>query len=125
MSRGLAVDSDTVVVVEDEPIIRMIAVEALEDAGYSTVEFGTAEEAIAFCASGKRDIAAVFTDINMPGDLDGLDLVSIVSRTRPHAVLVVSSGRYQERPADLPHRAIFLPKPWRAPELVRAIKGRG
>ena len=117
-------DTRTVLVVEDEPIVRMIAVEALEDAGFTTVEFSTAEEAIAFCASGGQDIAAVFTDINMPGELDGLDLVAVVSRTRPHVAVVVSSGRYQDRPADLPRKAAFLPKPWRAPDLVAAIKGR-
>ena len=116
--------SDTVLVVEDEPIIRMVAVEALEDAGFSTVEFGTAEEAIAFCAAGEREIAAIFTDINMPGDLDGLDLVAVMNRTQPHVAVVVSSGRYQERPVDLPHRAVFLPKPWRAPDLIAAIKSR-
>ncbi|MCW6512448.1 response regulator [Lichenifustis flavocetrariae] len=110
-------------VVEDEPVIRMIAVEMLEDAGWSVVEFATADDAIAFCRRPENDFAAVITDINMPGDMDGLDLASLVVSSRPDAFVVVTSGRYQERPADLAERVRFLPKPWKAGDLLAAVTG--
>ncbi len=111
-----------VLVVEDEPVIRMIAVDTLEDAGWSVVEFATADEAIAFCRRPENEIAAVFTDINMPGDADGLDLAAVVAVSRPKAVVVVTSGRYQRPPADLANRVCFLPKPWNAQDLLDAVE---
>lgn len=112
----------TVLVVEDEPLIRMLAVDMLEDAGCAVVEFDNAVTAIAFCKAPNHPIAAVFTDINMPGALDGLDLASLVTKCHPEAVVVVTSGRYADKPADLSARVRFLPKPWSAPELMAALK---
>ena len=116
-------EKSVVLVVEDEPVVRMIAVEMLEDAGWSVVEFATADDAIAFCGRPENDIAAVFTDINMPGDADGLDLAALVAASRPKAAVVVTSGRYQEPPAELAARVRFLPKPWNARDLLTAIAG--
>ena len=111
----------TVLVVEDEAIIRMIAVELLEDAGYHVVEFDNAVDAMAFCRDPKNSLAAVFTDINMPGDLDGFDVAQLVTAIRPSAAVIVTSGRYQSRPADLSPHIRFLPKPWTAPGLLNAL----
>ncbi len=111
----------TILVVEDEPLIRMIAVDLLEDAGCTVREFENAATAIAFCQAPDHPIAAVFTDINMPGDLDGLDLASLVVRVHPEAVVVVTSGRYAARPVDLSPRVRFLPKPWSVPELMAVL----
>ncbi len=116
-------EKSVVLVVEDEPVVRMIAVDMLEDAGWSVVEFATADDAIAFCVRPENDIAAVFTDINMPGVADGLDLAALVAATRPKAAVVVTSGRYQAPPADLAARVLFLPKPWNARDLLAAITG--
>ncbi|MDX7954064.1 response regulator, partial [Lichenihabitans sp. Uapishka_5] len=63
-----------VLVVDDEPMLRMLAIEMLEDAGHIVVDFSNAAQAIAYCDEPGNDVAAVVTDINMPGDLDGLDL---------------------------------------------------
>ncbi len=89
------------------------------------MEFATADAAIAFCTRPENDIAAVFTDINMPGDTDGLDLAALVTASRPKAVVVVTSGRYREPPADLAGRVRFLPKPWNARDLLGAITNVG
>ncbi len=113
----------TILVVEDEPIIRMIAVETLEDAGCDVVEFANADQAIAFCkAPENNNIAALFTDINMAGDQDGLDVAALVVASHPQAVVVVTSGRYVEKPADLSPSVQFLPKPWTADSLKRAFR---
>ena len=123
VAKGTAVEKSVVLVVEDEPVIRMIAVEMLEDAGWSVVEFATADDAIAFCGRPENDIAAVFTDINMPGNADGLDLATLVAASRPKAAVVVTSGRYQEPPDGLAGRVRFLPKPWNVQDLLTAITG--
>ena len=74
---------NTILVVEDEAVIRTLAVELFEEAGYHVVEFDNAADAIVFCADPTNEIAAVFTDINMPGDLDGLDVAQVVVTTPP------------------------------------------
>lgn len=111
----------TVLVVEDEPMLRMLAVEMLEDAGHVVVEFGNAVEAIAYCDDPDHAIAAILTDINMPGDLDGLDLARHVRATRPGTAIVVTSGRYAAMPCDIKPEVTFLPKPWTSDRLVSAI----
>jgi CheY-like chemotaxis protein len=121
-ARGLAVKENVVLVVEDEPLIRMIAVEMLADAGWSVVEFATADEASVFCKQLDNDIAAVFTDINVPGAMDGLGLAALVAASRPTAAIVVTSGPYREPPAHLVDRVPFLPKPWDAQSLLAAIQ---
>ena len=111
----------TVLVVEDEAIIRMLAVELLEDAGFKVAEFSNAADAMEFCRKRSDDLAAVFTDINMPGDVDGLDVAQLVALTHPKAAVVVTSGRYNLKPADLGPSVRFLMKPWTAAGLLAAI----
>jgi CheY-like chemotaxis protein len=60
-----------VLIVEDEPLLRELAVEVVEDAGFAALEAGDAEQAVALLET-RSDIAVLFTDINMPGSLDGL-----------------------------------------------------
>lgn len=110
-----------IVVVEDEPLLRSIAVEILEDAGHSVVDFGNAAEAIAFCDDAAHAVEAVVTDINMPGDLDGLDLARHVRATRPEAGIVVTSGRYGCLPPPGIEGATFLRKPWTSDRLIGAL----
>ncbi len=68
----------------------MIALDMLEDAGWWVVEFATADDAIAFCVRPENDLAAVFTNINLLGVADGLDLAALVAASRPEAAVVVT-----------------------------------
>ena len=111
----------TILVVEDEPIIRMLAVELLEDAGFDVVECTNAADAMAFCQKQENNTATVFTDINMPGDFDGLDVARLATETRQGAAVVVTSGRYDLKPANLSPGVKFLPKPWTASSLLAAV----
>ena len=110
-----------VLVAEDEPTIRMLAVDTLEDGGWSVVQFATADQAMAFCRQADSIIDAVFTDVDMPGEMDGLDLAALVAGSRPKAIVIVTSGRYREAPSGLAGRIIFLPKPWSAGDLFAAL----
>ena len=112
----------TVIVVEDEALIRMLAAEVLEEAGFDVMEFTNAADAMTFCREPANEVAAVFTDINMPGELDGLDVAELVIRTRPNAAVIVTSGRYGLKPAGLSPDVTFLPKPWTAASLLTALE---
>ena len=110
-----------VLMVEDEPDIRMLVTEMLEDAGHIVMDFSTAAQAKAYCDVPQNDITAVVTDINMPGDENGLDLAAHVTTTRPGIPVIVTSGRYSVLPDGAPTGIRFLPKPWSAEALLKAV----
>ena len=92
LDRVSAAAPAVVLVVEDEPLLRELAVEFIEDAGFLALEAGDAEEAVALLEA-RSDIAVVFTDINMPGNMDGLKLAHMVRDRWPTKKIVVASGR--------------------------------
>lgn len=112
-----------VLVVDDEPLIRMYAVDVLEDAGFSIVEAGSAEEALDQL-SCHPEITVLFTDINMPGKLDGLDLAREVHRRRPHVQLIVASGKMRPSPDEIPDDGRFFAKPYDGTAIVRLIESQ-
>jgi len=99
-----------VLVVEDEPLLRMLAVDFIEDAGFEVVEAENADLAVAFLEA-RSDIRIVFTDIDMPGSMDGMKLAAAVRDRWPPIEIVIVSGH--KRPAvDLPERSVFFSKPY-------------
>jgi len=107
-----------ILVVDDELFIRVVAADILEDACATVFEAGDAEEALAML-DAHHEIALVFTDVNMPGSMDGIDLAASVHRTRPAIQWIVTSGRQHYRQEELPNDATFLPKPYRPSELIK------
>ncbi len=107
-----------VLVVEDEPLVRMIMVETLADAGFEVLQASDAHEALRLFED-ESEVAVVLTDIDMPGGVDGLELRNRLQARAPHVPVVVTSGRGQ-----VGGRALgppFLPKPFTADDLVTAI----
>ena len=105
-------ESPTVVlVVEDEPLIRMETVDMVEAVGYVAIEAANADEAIAILES-RNDIQLVLTDIDMPGSIDGLKLAHAVRKKWPPIAIVVVSGKTVVDSADLPAEAKFFSKPY-------------
>ena len=98
-----------VLLVEDEVLVRLVACDGLEAAGFTVVEAPDAQEALDVLAS-RSDIGVLFTDVNMPGALDGLDLAELVHLRWPHIKLVVTSGKMLER--TVPDDGRFIPKPY-------------
>jgi CheY-like chemotaxis protein len=113
-----------VLVVEDEPIIRIMATEIVEAAGLIAVDAADALEAITILQS-RRDIRIVFADINMPGGIDGLQLASIVRERWPLVELILASGRVPRRDVELPARTLFFQKPYRADDVINALRRLG
>jgi CheY-like chemotaxis protein len=111
-----------VLVVEDEFLLRMDAVEMIEAAGYDVVEAANADEAIVILEA-RRDIHVVFTDIQMPGSMDGLKLARFVRGRWPPIKIIATSGALALRDGDLPEGGMFLPKPYTAERITDILRG--
>lgn len=111
----------TVLVVEDEPIIRMNAVALIEDAGFAVIEAGDADEAIMLMEQ-HPEIKVLFTDIEMPGSMDGLKLAHAVRNRWPPVVMIIASGRLSPQANEMPDDTVFLAKPYTASSVEAALK---
>ena len=110
-----------VLIVEDEFLVRLYAVEMIQEAGYRAVEAADADEAIRVLET-RNDIKIVFTDVNMPGSMDGLKLAHVVRDRWPPVQLIVSSGRIVIPERELPAGGRFLGKPYRYSDIVRTLR---
>ena len=110
-----------VLVVEDEPLVRMVAAESLEDAGFEVIEAESAADALRILSS-RSDVGVLFTDVNMPGDIDGVELARLVHERWPALRIVVTSGKDHLKKSELPDDGRFVPKPYRTHEVVHLIE---
>jgi CheY-like chemotaxis protein len=110
-----------VLVVEDDELIRLNAVDLIECAGFEVVEAKDADEAIGILLA-RADIAVVFTDIDMPGSMDGLKLAAAVRNRWPPIEIIITSGKVNPSPQSLPARSRFLAKPYNGERLVETIR---
>jgi CheY-like chemotaxis protein len=99
----------------------MHAVNLVQAAGYTAIEAFNADAAIAILEA-RKDIRIVFTDIDMPGSMDGLKLARAIRDRWPPIELILTSGHFDVRPSDIPDRGLFFPKPYRDEEIVSAIQ---
>lgn len=114
-------ESLVVLVVEDDFLLRMDAVDIVRTAGYLVVEAGNADEAIAILEL-RPDIHVVFTDVQIPGSMDGLKLAKFVKDRWPPIKIVATSGRVNVRKEDLPEGGHFLPKPYSPEQIVGTLR---
>jgi two-component system, response regulator PdtaR len=110
-----------ILIVEDEFLLRLDSAETIEHAGFEVVQAANADEAIAIL-TGRPDIHVVFTDIQMPGSMDGLKLARFVRDRWPPIKIIATSGQVVAGEDDLPAGSLFLPKPYRGPVLVSALR---
>jgi two-component system, response regulator PdtaR len=110
-----------ILVVEDETIIRMGTVQMLENAGFAVVEAGNAHDAVSILED-RNDICAIFTDINMPGTMDGMRLARMVRDRWPPIHLIVTSGLISPNDDDLPPGGKFIRKPYDPEHVIAAIR---
>ena len=100
----------TVLIVDDEPIIRMYVRDVLENAGHAAKEASNAQDALKLIA--EDGITLVVTDIEMPGEKDGRALAREVRARWPNIAVIITSGRRLPRPDEMPVDARFLSKPF-------------
>lgn len=110
-----------VLVVEDEPIQRMDAMDIVEAAGFEAVGAASADEAILILES-RPDIRIVFTDIDMPNGMDGMKLAAAIRDRWPPIDIIITSGRVCPRPEDMPVRGVFFPKPYKRREIADMMR---
>ena len=109
-----------ILVVEDEPLLRMFNADMLVDAGFEVIEAANADEAL-LMLEASNDISVVFTDVEMPGLIDGFALAQRIETRWPEIGVVITSGRrYPERVLDAATRC-FVPKPYKIAQVVGAI----
>jgi CheY-like chemotaxis protein len=118
---GLVTQRPVILVVEDESFLRMNAVEMIEAAGYVALEASNADEAIAILEN-RDDIRVVFTDIQMPGSMDGLKLAQAVRGRWPPIEIIATSGQVMLGEQDLPARGRFVPKPYSAAQIANTLR---
>jgi two-component system, response regulator PdtaR len=121
LDRASATAPAVVLIVEDEPLLRELAVEFIELAGFIALEAGDAEEAVALLEA-RSDIAVLFTDVNMPGSVDGLGLAHTVRDRWPPIKILVASGRVRLKRSDLPPNSVFLEKPYHGETMIAELR---
>lgn len=109
-----------ILVVEDNAIIRMAAMDLMVAAGFATLEASNADEAIKVLEA-RPDIQLVFTDVNMPGSMDGLKLSHYIRERWPPVKLLVASGKTIIEESHLPTGARFFRKPYDEGSIVEAM----
>lgn len=110
-----------VLVVEDDPLLRIAAVDMVEDAGFEAIEAADANEAVAILES-RTDIRIVFTDIDMPRGIDGIKLAACIRDRWPPISIILTSGHYHASDIKLPVRSVFYPKPYKPTEIVAELR---
>lgn len=118
--------NELVLVVEDEALIRMGAAELIRDLGFEVLEAVDANHAVSLLES-VPDITVVFTDVEMPGSMDGLLLAAVVRDRWPPIALLVTSGKVHPASSDMPTGTQFMSKPYSPLELkerLHSLMGR-
>jgi two-component system, response regulator PdtaR len=115
-------DQILVLVAEDEDLVRLVIVDALEDAGFEVIEAEHAEAALSILQIHAARIHVLFTDIQMPGAMDGLALAHHAATRWPKIALLITSGRPRPLQRSFPERSRFLAKPYRHNHVIRHIR---
>jgi CheY-like chemotaxis protein len=121
MTSGPTPSSPIVLVVEDEMVLRMRAVDIVEDAGFNPLEAVNGDEALSILES-RSDISLLFTDIQMPGNLDGLKLAHAVHKRWPAIKIILVSGQVNLSDADKPADSRFFGKPLETDQMIAEIQ---
>lgn len=116
-----AIPASVVLVVEDELMLRMRAVDIVQDAGFTPVEAINADEALGILEA-RDDISVLFTDIQMPGSMDGLKLAHLAHKRWPHIKIILVSGQIAVTEADAPDDSRFFPKPLEIEQMIAELQ---
>ena len=110
-----------VLIVEDEFLIRIMAADFARDAGHEAIEAANADEAIRIL-EGRTDIEIVFSDVSMPGTMDGVRLMQMIRNRWPPIRLILTSAKSLRQDAGVPQGTFFVPKPYGFEDLSRALQ---
>ena len=111
----------TVLLVEDDTLVRMLGTDILEDEGFVVIEAVSADDAMAVLIAD-RHIDLLFSDIDMPGTMDGVELACLVHQRWPAIKILLTSGHHRLQKADMPDHGAFVSKPWSQGMLVDKVR---
>jgi two-component system, response regulator PdtaR len=109
-----------IVLVEDERLLRMASSDLLDERGYQVIEAEDADAALAIMEA-RPDVRLLFTDIQMPGSMDGMELARMVHENWPKVKLLLTSGNLRPSTAEIPDHGHFLSKPYRGREVIEEV----
>jgi DNA-binding NtrC family response regulator len=110
-----------VLVVEDEPLLRLLAMDIVEEAGFEPLYAANADEAV-IILEARSDVRIVFTDVDMPGSMDGIRLAAAIRGRWPPISIIVVSGHIHVDLAELPGGSRFFSKPYNAQSVIEALQ---
>jgi CheY-like chemotaxis protein len=110
-----------VLVVEDDLLLSLDISEALKDEGYDVIDVANADDAIKVLET-RNDIRTIFTDIDLPGSMDGLKLAAAVRDRWPPVNIIVATGMRAPRRDEMPARSLFIAKPYRSAKVLEAVR---
>lgn len=111
-----------ILVVEDQPDERFLAATLLEETGFTVIEAETADHALAILNDRADEVSVVFSDVRTPGPIGGFELARIIGVTWPRVRVLLTSGDAGDQPSDLRMSATFIPKPWRAQDILAWVE---
>jgi len=118
---GYATERPVILIVEDEFLIRAATADVIREAGFEVLEAANADDALVILED-RADIRVVFTDIQMPGSMDGIKLAHAVRHRWPPVRIIATSGRQLVGETDLPIGSVFLNKPYNPDALARTLR---
>ena len=110
----------TILVVDDDGMLRDLIVDALEDLGYTVLKAHDGPSALDVLR-GSKEIDVVFSDVSMPNGMSGVELATHARELRPHIHLILASGFAKAQIGEVPEGVVFLPKPYRVRQLLEII----
>lgn len=113
--------SPVILVVEDHPLLRLAAIDMVEDAGFLVIEAANSAEAIEILEN-RPDVRIVFTDVDMPPGIDGVRLAALIRDRWPLIQLILTSDHRTPPAETLPRDSVFYSKPYRETEVVATMR---
>ncbi|MCQ0990484.1 response regulator [Jiella marina] len=110
-----------VLVIEDEPLLRMMAVELIEEAGFTAIEAGDGAEALRILES-RGDVGIVFSDVDLPGGMNGIDLAAMIRDRWPAIEIILTSGHAEFLDRQFPDGVAFFQKPARHTQIIAKMR---
>ena len=110
-----------ILVVEDDVLLNLDISEALEDEGYDVIAVANTDEAIKILER-RNDIRTIFTDIDLPGSVDGLKLAAALRDCWPPVHIIVTTGMRAPHRDEMPANSAFIAKPYRSAEVLEAVR---
>jgi CheY-like chemotaxis protein len=111
-----------VLLVEDEPLVRMVNLEVLQEANFRVIDANDADEAFEILKRRSDQVRVVLTDVDMPGSMNGFEFARLVAQGWPAIAVLVISGKTAPTPGDLPRNGMFLAKPYSSDQLIETLR---